>query len=456
MDLLCQSSYCMKALVVMPAVSEGWQAGLASLDGSGPRFSRRALRMAFWRLDCGASVEGTACRILSSTCFVVGARSGVVSVAFICVAGDMNKFNLHCKSVRGSMKHLLQLHEVPSLSATQEAIEKMDEMRQKMMPEESEILWAVQNGNEESRQAFPAWVGSPMGKAILKWMDEMHYWNKLCEERRAQGKGLTPCQQKRHDEWKQTSDLKLLFDKGSKKLVPRVKRATDLRMVHASMFSLQVELHSFPDLRVKVGTGESLPLVMLRGEPAPVEDLPFEVGLADEVLQEALQNQEEEDEEVPDADVAEQAALVEEECQEIMAHTSDEELLDKAARGPYKRVKTFCHRQSYLDMEAKGYTMLPTHVKGVFLSYHRQSRMWQGCYPEATTGMCFSHGGTTNRALAFFSLGGPKLRMPGSESEALVKAVQSVLERYLLDCPKDEMWRNQLERIRRAQARGEV
>ena len=44
----------------------------------------------------------------------------------------------------------------------------------------------------------------------------------------------------------------------------------------------------------------------------------------------------------------------------------------------------------------------------------------------------------------------------GSEAEALLKAVQSILERYHEDHPKDGVWCRQLDRVLAVQAKGEV
>lgn len=320
------------------------------------------------------------------------------------LTGSMKDLNAHTKRARGSMSRLLSLQTVPDMTPDLERLEKLKSLRDTLLPGETEIVWAVQSGDEHTRQALPRWIGEAMGKLILKWADEKVRWDQTRAEREMRGKQLTACQQKRFDEFQRTSEIKLLFNRQEQKVVPRLKSAAELRLVHETMFSLQITLEGAPDqLTVRAGSGEALPLVMLRGEPLVGETaLPgaFAGGVADEVL-EVWQEVEPELEHVEEG-VDEQAELQEfmqeDDIQEFMAQTSDEEEIRKVASGPFVRVKDFCARQAFRNLDAKGLTIIPVHIGGVFLSYHKGSRTWQGSY--ASKGCCFSHGGSTNRASA--------------------------------------------------------
>ena len=325
----------------------------------------------------------------------------------------------HLGRVHGSMRMLLHLAEIPLLESTSEIAETLRAVRETPMENEQIQAWACQDGEDTStRRLLPEWVANPVGKFVLSWVDENSRWQKVAQERAKKGKDLTECQKKGLDDFHQfRSSSKFLFDKEKRSVVYKLPSKAALKHVEEKIFSLQVQAaNQEGDFTIQCGNGALQKLVLLRLEPSAAQDVPpclFDSGVAANVIEEAMGGGlggavEEvdveigENEEMNAVDNAEAEQLCHEEVdlEEICANTSDEEEIQQLKQGDgFKRVKTFCFRKSYKDLELQGLTMLPVHRPGVFLSFHGTTSTWQSYYPSSAIQMAFTFGTTSKRSL---------------------------------------------------------
>ena len=156
---------------------------------------------------------------------------------------------------------------------------------------------------------------------------------------------------------------------------------------------------------------------MLQSTPCLDQHMPewLDQGIVDGALDDFKANGNEEQFEESDVDedtqekenmIAEENAMlvedqvladVEDDAQEILANTSDEEALHDIVPSKFVRVKSFFNRPAYQNLEKRGLTMIPRRVTGVFLSFHSSTNTWQGLFPGASHGLCFTFGGRTKR-----------------------------------------------------------
>lgn len=188
----------------------------------------------------------------------------------------------------------------------------------------------------------------------------------------------------------------------------------------------------------------------MQGEPNAESEVPniLDQRPTAQQVQDALDHQLEEDvdETVCSEDgydetaleLQEQHAQLEQEMdlEEIMAESSEEELLQEAFAGKHKRVKTFQHREAYRKLQDRGLVDIPSVIPGVFLGCHGTSRAWQGWLPDFHSGLSYTWGGATGR----------------TEPEALLRVIQSLLECHCKRFPKDKLWPLQLEKVQHAAA----
>eukprot|EP00438_Fugacium_kawagutii_P033137 Skav227540 [mRNA] locus=scaffold2241:5776:6354:+ [translate_table: standard] len=122
---------------------------------------------------------------------------------------------------------------------------------------------------------------------------------------------------------------------------------------------------------------------------------------------------------------------------EYFCGDSEDEAKDFAlVAASVQKVKTFCFRAAFKELEEQGLTSLPRHVGGCSISYHAKEQRWQGIYPGVTQGMSSSWGKKTNR----------------SEKEAIVQVVDAVLTAHCSAFPKDHLWKSQMDKVKMAKA----
>ena len=290
-------------------------------------------------------------------------------------------------------------------------------MREEHLEGEQALIWAVEEDDDPSSRApLPEWIAQPIERFVMNFADEKSKFDKLRARRASEGRGLTPAQQQQYQKFCESSERKLLFDKVHKTNVTKLRANADMRNVAKTMFSLQVSIigPNYEEMRIKTGSGDEHRLVLLRGEPV---ESPLPAGLddgLDDSVPEALMHGEQQripifdDGEEPDLEVLDQEAALEAEAEdqdeaEIWANTSDEDaVMEIESALPAKhlaRVKNFDHREAFVKLTARGLTMLPTHKSGVFLSYHKTSKTWQGYYPNCDKQMAFTFGGVKGRNL---------------------------------------------------------
>ena len=312
------------------------------------------------------------------------------------------------------------------MSMPPEELDELRAMRETAMPGETTLIWAVQDGDDTTtRQALPGWVAKPIEKFALNWGDECKKWKELSLSRSRQGKGFTPLQQKNHDDFAQNRSVcKLLYNKDTKSHVSNLRSNADLKSISKNHFSLTVRaLNDGAIFEVQAATGEPKKLMLLQGDPVPLEDgeIPADLdsGVAAEIaaaaaegnLQDLHERHEEQEGEELGAefiDALEEEKQLEEEkiLEEVCCNTSDEEEVSKLFPSEgFVKVKAFCYRDEYKKLQGQGLTMIPNHMQGIFLSFHKGTRTWQGFYPGVSTGLCYTFGGSTKRAwVPFYGL----------------------------------------------------
>ena len=160
-------------------------------------------------------------------------------------------------------------------------------------------------------------------------------------------------------------------------------------------------------LDLRAGTGAAKKLSLLQGEPCNVDQLPegldkgvsqdvaeaYEWGLLDED-----QHPEIDAEEAVQIEAVEALCDAEGELEVWGADTEDEDLFPVSSTTA--KVKDFMHRDAFKALEELGLALIPNHLRGVFLSYHKSTQCWQGFFPGIRAGLGFCWGGSTGRALA--------------------------------------------------------
>lgn len=340
------------------------------------------------------------------------------------------------------MQSLLQLSELPEMKTSAEDAETLDAKRKTPMPNERQLSWAVQVGDEESsRRPLPDWVSRPFERRISEWTTERKKWTAKIDERAAQGHALTPANERKYQQFLESkSRCQLLFSKKNAKVVHKLKNNAELKRMSGDLVSVEVIMaERAEDLRIKVGNGEEQRLVLLRGEPVAVDELPpmlAEAGASAEVAQAVLQGSGEDSESEADADVQEQKAMEEKEneidChEEVLLLSGDEEYLPELemATSNMSRVKNFFHREAFRKLETQGLTQIPP---GCVISYHKSTRTWQGYFEGKSIGLSSTHGGSTKR----------------SEEESLLFVLLQLAERHVSRNEKDRLWKAQLSKLK--------
>ena len=373
---------------------------------------------------------------------------------FACALGSVQALRSALRRTRSEFQKLLDLKKVPDMSVKPQEASELEILRGVPMKNERQVQWAIED-SEGIKQPLPLWLALPIERKVTEWAGENRKWEDKIEARLCAGKSLPPASQKKYDDFiKLKTECKLLFSRKNERQVTRLRSNMDWKKMQDDLFSVVVHMSSDPEhLRIKGANGRSQRLLLWQGEPSHKGMLPdfLSQGKVSEQLAHAVLAEFEEGDEVQfseeegvqeaeDQDGAFQEAEAmeawenEENEGEIMAGSSDEELLQTwgAVEGELRRVKDFNHRPEYLALEARGVTQVPP---GTYLSYHKGTRNWQAIYPgeEDQHGMNFTHGGQTNRS-------------PG---EALLCAIQALVERYCAKHPKDKLWGAQLEVIRK-------
>lgn len=296
--------------------------------------------------------------------------------------------------------------------------------------------------NQESRRPLPHWMGIVLEFRVAQFVDEAQKWHERILKRDSKGKPLTASQKLKYEQWKTTLDPKIIFDK--------VKKASVTDAAHVSSNCVAVQLHLSKDpneLQLSACTGTRFQLVLLKGpKTQAVEEVPNDFdGPVPEDAIEALQQETGEEEE---DDIGEEAAAALQDDMRADAEQngvdpdeilcdSDNESVEFGLHGTgVSKVKTFSHRAEYVKLEALHLTMIPRHIKGCSLGFHKTSNQWQGYYPGATSGLSAKFGGKTLR----------------TEKEAILRVIRGILIAHISSHPKDAMWQLQLEKIQQTEA----
>lgn len=328
------------------------------------------------------------------------------------------------------------------MKTSAEDAEALEANRKTPMPNERQLRWAVQFGDEESsRRPLPDWVSRPFERRISEWSAERAKWTAKINERAAQGNALTPANERKYQQWVESrSRCQLLFSKKNAKVIHKLKNNAELKSMSADLVSVEVIMaEKAEDLKIKVGNGEEQRLVLLRGEPVAVDELPpvlAEAGASAEVAEAVLQGSGEDSESEADAEVQEKKAMEDQEneidChEEVLVLSGDEEYLPELemAASKMSRVKSFFHREAFRKLESQGLTEIPP---GCIISYHGTTRTWQGYFQGKSLGLSSTHGGSTKR----------------SEEESLLFVLLKLAERHVSMNEKDRLWRAQLSKLK--------
>lgn len=187
--------------------------------------------------------------------------------------------NHHLQRARDSMDALLNLKELPDLSCDSAVLETLHTLRSIPMPEEREVIWAIQNEDDvATRQQLPAWISQQVCRKVTTWADENAKWMERISKRLDTGRSLTPSMEKTFETWQKNSkEQKLLFNKSKQTLVTRLRANVDMAKLEQTHFSLNILMSDDPSqLCVKVGNGDTRRLVLLQGKPVEgTDDMPI-------------------------------------------------------------------------------------------------------------------------------------------------------------------------------------
>lgn len=373
------------------------------------------------------------------------------------IPGDLDAVKELMKRGRDSMDAILHLQELPDMKLGPNEETQLAELRDNPLDGEKVVFWAIQDGdNLESRKVLPRWLSSPIERAVSKFVEENNSWNAKIESRMELGKPLAPSVQKAYDKWcNERSSCNLLFSKVKKTVVHSIRSNADANRMRNELFSIHIQFSIDPEhLLVRAANGASRKLVFLQGEATQETGLPafLDHRPSPEQVQSAIDEMPGEDAEEAecaedeDEDMAlkcdQEAAHLEEDMgaqtdvEEILADSSEDELLQTVVDSKHRRVKSFHHRPAYCKLKELGLTDIPCVLPGVFLGFHSTTRTWQGWFPEVHHGLSWTFGGTTGR----------------SEPEALLRTIRGILLCHMARFPKDRMWQKQLDKVLAAEA----
>lgn len=364
------------------------------------------------------------------------------------------------------MKAILDLNVIPELSDPAASLEELKALRSLPMKGERQTVWCIQNGEDiSSRQALPGFISAHIAKKVATWASANGKWEEMIYQRGLVGKNLTPASEKKYQEWvEENKEQRLLFSKSAERLVTKINGKMSAAKIQKEYFSIQINMSTDPEqLSIKAGSGEARRLLLLRGEPVETDLFPKFLGGVSEAVATALasgqlKDHEEEandscsdgpvDLEAREAEIAEMAVTAENavleaeeketfaEEWEILGFSDEEEEVKNLLPGHGHRVKSFMHREAYQKLEGYGVTALPM-ACSAHLAYHSTSRTWQGYFKGSSVGLTYTHGGSTHR----------------SEAEALLKAIKGIIEKYVMDYPRDRLWRSQLTKVQDVEAK---
>ena len=298
---------------------------------------------------------------------------------------------------------------------------------------------------------LPTFMSEVLEINVCQYVTAFGQWQARIDQRlHRHGKSLTKRQQATYDAWKLTLEPTFVFSKAKKALVHDPKRVTQ------DCVAFKLHLHDDAEkLAISSSDGTRYRLVLLSGAPSDKSPVPavLESGVPPNMMPQAQavspQLDEEDHEDVlcdeeqlrTDKDDAQQMDQASEESDEddddyqILGDT-DDELEAYGLPSHMPKVKDFNNRQSWKDLMTEGLVLLPRHVKGCSISYHKTGQQWQGFYPNVHTGLSSTWGGTTKR----------------SEREALIRVCRGVIQAHIATNPKDkEIWKVQLEKIKKAE-----
>lgn len=312
------------------------------------------------------------------------------------------------------MGSLLRLTAVPATSSSVAVVEKARTMREEPLEGETGLLWALEvDGDAATRQVLPEWVASPIEQYISYFSNEARKWEKTRHSRALQGKELTQQQQEKFTSWMTLARRKhILYDKIDHTVISKLRSNADIDKLKDRMFSLEIAVQDdLAQVKVKCANGEERDLVLLRGEGVDCDVPGCLNGVANNIAEElaapaidAEAGVEEADQEVNFDQQQEEHILMTGDAEnsgdelQIWANSSDEEAIQEIVPTGATKVKSFSHRPAFVVLEKEGLTMVPSHKDGVFISFHKTTRSWQGFYPGSTLQMSFSFEGTTGRA----------------------------------------------------------
>ena len=313
---------------------------------------------------------------------------------------------------------------------------------------EKQITWALQNGDDTTtRVNLPAFISDVLEINVCQYVSAVEKWQKRIDQRLHSGKCLTKSQQASYDAWKLTLEPTFVFSKAKKTLVHDPKRVTQ------DCIALTLHLHEDAEnLAISSSQGTRYRLVLLSGAPSE-SPLPAELegvvpsNMMPQAEAAAPQLDEDDDQDVlcddeqlcmdkNNAEQMDQASQASDEDDVQVLGDTDDEVEDYALPSHVPKVRDFNSRQSWKDLTAQGLILLPRHVKGCSISYHKSGQQWQGFYPNVHIGMSSTWGGSTKR----------------TEHEALLRVCRAIIQAHIATNPKDKaIWKVQLEKIQKAE-----
>eukprot|EP00435_Cladocopium_sp_Y103_P051446 s287_g16.t1 len=294
---------------------------------------------------------------------------------------------------------------------------------------------------------------------VCKFAAEHDKWQTIIDKRAALGRGLTKTQDQSYAVWQTNLVQKIVFNKKRRAFVGEASK------VSKDCIAVQLHLSDDPEsFLISTGNGsksKEFRLLLLKKDEQVVPDTVPGVLNIRACSRDIEDAEGEDDVEKDDGERCEELDELSEqqvrELDEQRWHAEDQDNEEEHDDDGFvlladsddddddvvipnecsvSKVKSFFRRAAWVNLEKKGLTDLPRHIKGCSIGCHQGPKQWQGFYPNATSIMSCYWGGKTHRR----------------EEEALIRVIRGILESHTSHNPKDKVWARQLQKVKEVEA----
>ena len=194
--------------------------------------------------------------------------------------GDLDAAKEAMSYVRGSMKHLYQLDEIPAVDPEPEHQEQIVAAESCTLEGETHQFWAISDPDiqESDPIPLPEWFQLPIDTTLLTWKREKEIWEERKSKREAQGfDSLAPKMQAAYNEWMSNPTRVLVLDKKKKAQVLRPGKKSQNQLKKTCLMLMLHPSLEASNLWIRSGTGKQWSLRLLEGQSIPNVAVPDEV-----------------------------------------------------------------------------------------------------------------------------------------------------------------------------------